>query len=179
MRASKGGTVMGLMHDFAFSGDSADEQDAIDILKGDHRAVAKLLEEFEKSGVRKTSIAKQICAALTTHAQIEEEIFYPAARAALKKDDEDLLDEADVEHATLKGLVGRIESMGSADDHYEAFVKVLGEYVKHHVREEETELFPRLRHSNMDMKALGAALALRKQELERHPGRVSKSQRDR
>lgn len=155
--------------------DSASEgPDAIELLKSDHQAVARLFDEFEKGGSRKTPIAKQICAALTVHAQIEEEIFYPAARAALRGEDEDLIDEADVEHATLKGLVGRIESTDSSDEHYDAFVKVLGEYVKHHVKEEENELFPKLQRSKMDLRAVGAALALRKPELERRPARTAK-----
>ena len=117
--------------------------DAISLLKADHKKVASLLEEFEKAaGQRKQSIADEICNELSVHAQVEEEIFYPAARAALGKDGEDLIDEADVEHATLKGLIGRIQQNGAADEHFEALVKVLGEYVKHHVKEEENENLP-------------------------------------
>jgi hemerythrin-like domain-containing protein len=166
---------MALLKRTANSENPVAEQDAIEVLKKDHRTVAKLLDEFEEATAeRKSSIANQICNALKVHAQVEEEIFYPAARAALEKDD-DLIDEADVEHATIKGLVGRIEDVGTPDDHYDALVKVLGEYVKHHVKEEEQELFPKLRRSKMDLDAVGAALALRKQELEKSPHKLSKS----
>jgi hemerythrin superfamily protein len=142
----------------------ATEVDAIALLKADHRNVSSLLEEFETAdGRNKSSIAQKICAELSVHAQIEEEIFYPAAREVL--DESDLIDEADVEHATLKGLVGRIESTASTDDHYDALVKVLGEYVKHHVKEEEGQIFPKVRSNGMDVNAVGAELARRKEEL--------------
>lgn len=138
--------------------------DALTLLKQDHREVSDLFEEFESaSGARKERIANQICEALTVHAQIEEEIFYPAAREVIE--DEDLVDEADVEHATVKGLVARIEQGGPSDEHYEAMVKVLGEYVKHHVKEEEQSLFPQLRGTALDLDALGEQLAARKGEL--------------
>ena len=141
--------------------------DAIGLLKADHEKVSSLLDDFEKAtGQRKQSIATQICNELSVHARIEEEIFYPAARAVLG-DDEDLIDEADVEHATIKGLVGRIQTNGAADEHFEALVKVLGEYVKHHVKEEEGEIFPKIRRSEMDLAATGADLARRKRELEK------------
>jgi hemerythrin superfamily protein len=142
---------------------------ALDLLKQDHDQVSDLLQEFEKgSGARQQTLARQICAALTVHAQIEEEIFYPAARGALSQEDQPLLDEADVEHATIKGLVGRIES-DRVGDHFDAFVKVLGEYVKHHVKEEEGELFPKVRSSDLDLDVIGAKLAERKRELMREP----------
>jgi hemerythrin superfamily protein len=138
--------------------------DALTLLKQDHREVSDLFEEFESaSGARKERIANQICEALTVHAQIEEEIFYPAARQVV--DEEDVVDEADVEHATIKGLVGRIEQVGSSDEHYDALVKVLGEYVKHHVKEEEQSLFPKLRGTELDLNVLGEQLAARKGEL--------------
>lgn len=146
-------------------GREASPPDAITLLKGDHRHVSDLLEEFEKAtSRRKESIAQEICTALSVHAQIEEEIFYPAARQVLSADDQDLIDEADVEHATVKGLVARIEA-GEVSDHYDAFVKVLGEYVKHHVKEEEQEIFPKLRQSGLDLNELGAQLAERKEAL--------------
>jgi hemerythrin superfamily protein len=142
-----------------------DAIDAVRLLKADHQKVSSLFEEFEKATEqRKESIAQQICNELSVHAQIEEEIFYPAARAVLG-DEDDLIDEADVEHATLKGLVGRIQQNGSSDEHFEALVKVLGEYVKHHVKEEEGEIFPKVRRSEMDLEATGAELARRKSEL--------------
>ena len=97
------------------------------------------------------------------HAQIEEEIFYPAAREALPSDD--LLDEAKVEHDSAKGLIAQIESSTPGDELFDAQVTVLGEYVKHHIKEEQNELFPKLRRARMDLKALGQALAERKDAL--------------
>jgi iron-sulfur cluster repair protein YtfE (RIC family) len=102
---------------------------------------------------------------LTVHAQIEEEIFYPAAREALGDEGEDLLNEAKVEHESLKKLIAKIEESGSDDELFEASVKVLGEYVEHHVKEEEGELFPKLRESEMDLAEVGEHLATRKKEL--------------
>ena len=106
-----------------------------------------------------------MCQALTVHAQIEEEIFYSTAREALGDEGKDLLDEAKVEHETLKDLIEQIEGSDSDDDLFDAHVKVLGEYVKHHVKEEEGELFPNLRKSEMDLVEVGAQLAARKKEL--------------
>jgi hemerythrin superfamily protein len=152
--------------------------DAIEFLKKDHRVVSQLLDRFEEADGRgKRSIAAQICHALEVHAQIEEEIFYPAARSALQKEEQDLIDEADVEHATVKGLVGRIQSVRPSDDHFEALVTVLGEYVKHHVNEEENELFPKLKTTEMNLEAVGSALALRKSELENKASKLSSSPR--
>jgi hemerythrin superfamily protein len=118
--------------------------DAIALLKADHKEVAEMLERFGTARSTKEKLAHQICQSLTIHAQIEEEIFYPAAREALGDDGEDLLDEAKVEHQSLKELIAKIEG-GNDDDLFEANVKVLGEYVKHHVKEEENELFPNVR----------------------------------
>jgi iron-sulfur cluster repair protein YtfE (RIC family) len=110
-------------------------------------------------------LARQICMELTVHAQIEEEIFYPAAREALGDEGEDLLNEAKVEHESLKELIAKIEGSGSDDELFDANVKVLGEYVKHHVKEEQNEIFPKCRKSDMDLKALGEELAERKKQL--------------
>jgi hemerythrin-like domain-containing protein len=113
------------------------------------------------------------------HAQIEEAIFYPAARNALPQEEgQDLLDEAAVEHQTLKDIIGRLEMAPTSDPLYDAGVKVLSEYVKHHVKEEENELFPKVRQVNLDLRAIGQQLAQRKQELESQEGRSS-SQEDR
>ena len=143
-------------------------QDAVALLKADHREVDGLLEQFEKArSDRKESIARRICSALSVHAQIEEELLYPAARRVLDPDDMDIVDEADVEHASIKQLVADVESASPSDALYDAKVKVIGEYVKHHVKEEERELFPKLRRSELDLKALGAQLAERKQVLMR------------
>ena len=141
-------------------------QDAIKLLKADHREVADLVEEFsEADRDDKARIAQQICSALTVHAQIEEEILYPEAREALDEEDRDLVNEADVEHATIKRLVAEVEESSPEDEHFDARVTVIGEYVKHHVKEEEKELFPKLRESELDLDELGARLAARKAEL--------------
>jgi hemerythrin superfamily protein len=140
-------------------------KDAIALLKADHKEVAEMLEKFETARSTKEKLAQQICMSLTVHAQIEEEIFYPAAREALGDEGEDLLNEAKVEHNSLKELIGQIEGSSPDDDLFEAHVKVLGEYVRHHVKEEEGELFPKLRKSNMDLVKIGEQLAARKKEL--------------
>jgi hemerythrin superfamily protein len=140
-------------------------KDAIALLKADHKEVAEMLEKFETARSTKEKLAQQICMSLTVHAQIEEEIFYPAAREALGDEGEDLLNEAKVEHNSLKELIGQIEGSSPDDDLFEARVKVLGEYVKHHVKEEEGQIFPKLRKSDMDLVEVGEQLAARKKEL--------------
>jgi hemerythrin superfamily protein len=139
---------------------------AVKLLKADHKEVAALFKKFETSDdPEKGEIAEQICQMLAVHAQIEEEIFYPAARAGLEEDDADLVDEATVEHASMKDLVSQIESADPADDLFDAKVKVLGEYVTHHVKEEEGELFPKVEKTDLDLEELGTELAERKAEL--------------
>jgi hemerythrin superfamily protein len=140
-------------------------RDAIELLKADHKEVAEMLKEFESADEGdKQDLAEKICKALTVHAQIEEEIFYPAAYDALGEEDSDLLDEAEVEHGSIKDLVEAIESHAD-DELFEAQVTVMGEWVKHHVKEEETEMFPKLQKTDMDMDSIGAELAERKAEL--------------
>ena len=141
-------------------------QNAFDVLEHDHRAVEEWLDEYdelERDNRRKADLAKKICLALKVHAQIEEEIFYPAARDATK--DDDLINEAIVEHGTVKHLISEIESMKVGEELYDARMRVLGELVKRHIREEEEELFPELQSTKMDLDALGKELAQRKQEL--------------
>ena len=142
-------------------------QDAIALLKADHRAVEELFEKFEKAGSdgRKESLAREICLELSVHAQIEEEIFYPACEG---KVDEDLLKESYVEHDGAKVLIAEITKGEPSDDFYEAKVKVLKEEIEHHVEEEEKRmegLFAQARKAGLDMDALGQQLAARKQEL--------------
>jgi hemerythrin superfamily protein len=146
---------------------STAESDALRLLKADHDEVATMFEEYEDSDDdgEKEELAQRICAALTVHTQIEEEIFYPAARDILEGDELELVNEADVEHATVKELVSQIEASDVTDDHFDATIKVLGEYVKHHVREEESELFPRLEARELDREMVGNALVARKAEL--------------
>lgn len=145
--------------------------DAIDLLIADHKEVKGLFKDYEKlvkadaESEEKQALALQICAMLTAHATVEEELFYPEARSVLG-DDEDLVDEADVEHASAKELIAQIEAASPDDDaHYDAKVKVLGEYIDHHVKEEEGEMFPKLRKSELDLDAIGEEIAARKAEL--------------
>lgn len=148
---------------------------AIDLLKNDHRTVEDLFKQYEdiKDGTddaAKEELVAQICDALTIHAQIEEQVFYPAARRVLQEQGQELLNEAAVEHQTQKDIVGRLEMAPTSDPLYDAGVQVLSEYVKHHVREEENELFPKVRATDLDLAALGRQLAKRKQELEAGEG---------
>ncbi|MCC6070000.1 hemerythrin domain-containing protein [Massilia sp. GCM10020059] len=144
-----------------------DKNDAIALLTEDHKKVKDLFEKFEKlsdrSKVNKKKIADQICLELTVHAQVEEEIFYPAVREPIK--DDDLMDEAVVEHASAKELIAQISEMDPGDDLYDAKVKVLSEQIEHHVEEEEGEMFPKVRKAKVDLVALGEQMAARKQEL--------------
>ena len=144
---------------------AAKPADAIRLLKEDHGEVKGWFKDYEKleDDADKQMLAKKICLALTVHAQIEEEIFYPAARTGI--DDTDLLDEAEVEHASAKQLIAELQAMKAGDRLFDAKVTVLGEYVSHHVEEEESEMFPKIRDSDLDLKALGAQLAERKAEL--------------
>lgn len=142
-------------------------RDAIALLKQDHRAVEALFEQFEDADeAQQDSIAERVCQLLTVHAQIEEEIFYPAAKEVFDEEEEcDRVFEAEVEHGSAKELIAKIEGMTSDDPTFKATVKVLSEYVKHHVREEENELFPAMRKTEADLKALGERLSERKYEL--------------
>jgi hemerythrin superfamily protein len=140
-------------------------KDAIALLKADHEAVSQMFAEYEKtrSGPKKTALVAEICTALSVHAQIEEELFYPAVEGALK--DKSLVPEATVEHAGVKDLIAQLEGVESDGEMYDAKVKVLSEYVKHHVKEEQDEMFPKVKSSSLDMVELGARMAARKDEL--------------
>jgi hemerythrin superfamily protein len=144
---------------------AASPVDAIALLESDHREVEGLFEQYEgaDSDAQKATLAAQICLALKVHAQIEEELFYPPARE--KTGDADLVDEAVVEHMGAKTLIAQIEAMKPGQPLYGAMVKVLSEQIRHHVEEEETELFPEVRETRIDLEALGAKLAARKAEL--------------
>jgi hemerythrin superfamily protein len=143
------------------------QQDAIALLKDDHRTVEKLFDQFEKArgDGRKQKLAEQVCMELSIHAKIEEEIFYPACDG---KVDEDLLKEAYVEHDGAKVLIAQIMAGGPDDEFYDAKVTVLQEQIEHHVEEEEKRmegLFSQAREAGLDMDALGLELAARKREL--------------
>jgi hemerythrin superfamily protein len=143
----------------------ATPKDAIALLRADHKAVDALFKDYESArrGSQKQALVKEICVQLTAHAQIEEEIFYPAVQKALR--DKELVPEARVEHATMKSLIAQIEDVAPDGELYEAKVMVLGEYVRHHVKEEQNELFPKVKETRLDLVALGEQLAARKREL--------------
>lgn len=140
-------------------------QDAVALLKSDHATVEELFDRFEKtkSDEKKQKLAQLICAELKIHTAIEEEIFYPAVLGAIR--DEDMIDEAEVEHASAKDLISQIEAGSPSQEKWDAKVTVLGEYIKHHVKEEHTEMFPKARKSKLDLKALGERMLARKEEL--------------
>lgn len=141
---------------------------AITLLKSDHRLVEELFEKFEKTGSkdRKLKLVKSICDELTVHAELEEKFFYPVVREALKKE-RDLLDEALVEHSSLKWLIAQLKAEGLDSDLFDAKVTVLKEYVQHHVKEEEKELFPKVKKSPLDLGELGTTLQDEKLKLQK------------
>ncbi len=148
------------------------EKDACDLLDQDHKEVKKMFKEYEglagskskTSMKRKQELATDICKALTVHATVEEEIFYPAVRAAIK--DQDLLNEAEVEHQGAKDLIAQIEASDPSDEKFDAKVTVLGEYIDHHVKEERNEMFPKARAARgLDLVAMRDQLEARKDEL--------------
>ena len=143
----------------------AKPQEATALLRADHKMVSGLFAAYEKARTasKKQQIVSEICNELSVHAQVEEEIFYPAVKAALK--DKELVPEATVEHATVKDLIAQVEGVLPDGEMFDAKVKVLSEYVKHHVKEEHEEMFPKARATKLDMVALGARLAERKAEL--------------
>lgn len=148
---------------------SRQDTDAVQLLSADHEEVRQLFDQYEElmdagaDADEKQELAERICTLLTVHADLEEELFYPAAREVL--DEQDLLDEAEVEHASARDLIEQIQQMDATEDLYDAKVSVLGEYVNHHVQEEENELFPLLQDAGLDMVSLGEELASRRQEL--------------
>jgi hemerythrin-like domain-containing protein len=147
--------------------ESPSAEDAAKLLTEDHRKVQKMFEEFKKLGdddtEEKEDLVRTACTELTIHAMIEEEIFYPALRGEIK--DSSLLDEANVEHTVAKQLIGELDEMTSDEELYDAKFTVLGEYVNHHIAEEEKELFPQAKRAKVDMQAIGQQLHKRKQEL--------------
>lgn len=146
---------------------STQPEDAIAMLVADHKKVKALFEQFEKlsdrSAASKKKVAAQICAELIIHAEIEERVFYPAVRKPIK--DGDLMDEALVEHASAKDLIAQIKEMDPGDDLYDAKVKVLSEQIEHHVKEEEGEMFPKVRKSGVDLAALAEQMTALRSEL--------------
>jgi hemerythrin superfamily protein len=142
-------------------------EDAIALLKADHDKVKKAFKEFEKMDHEDSAalqeLVEDVCDDLTVHTTVEEEIFYPAVRAAIE--DDDLMNEAQVEHNSARELIALLEGMDSTDPMYPATFKVLCEYVLHHAKEEEDEMFPAARKADLDLEALGEEISARKQEL--------------
>lgn len=142
--------------------------DAIDLLRADHARVIDLFDQFEQmkedaDDDEKDALVARICGELIVHTAIEEEIFYPEAREAVG--DDDLFDEATVEHASAKDLIAQLGEMEPGDELYDAKVKVLGKYVKHHVEEEQNKMFQKVQESEVNLEDLGQRLAARKMEL--------------
>jgi hypothetical protein len=140
---------------------------AVEILKEQHDKVKKAFKEFEKLDREDTEaqqhLVQTVCEDLKLHTTLEEELFYPAAREAI--DDEDIMNEAQVEHETAKMLIEQLENMGPDDPNFHATFTVLGEYVLHHVKEEEGEMFPAAKKSDLDLEELGARMRSRVEEL--------------
>ena len=147
----------------------ASATNAIRLLTSDHREVKALFQQYEElvdheaEDDEKQAMAQKICAMLTVHAQVEEEIFYPAAKECIRE--ADLVDEATVEHASAKDLIAQLEGSAPSEELFDAKVKVLSEYIDHHVKEEEGELFPQARRAKLNMEELGRQIAERKSEL--------------
>ncbi|MBE7369998.1 hemerythrin domain-containing protein [Ramlibacter pallidus] len=143
--------------------------DAIDLLDADHLAVHGLFQSYRElvrtgaPALQRRTLAEEICMELTIHAKLEEELFYPAVRAAL--DDDEVVDEAEDQHGSLRELVGQILATAPEDELYDAKVKVLAEYVERHVRQEREAVFNRVLASRMDLQALGRSISVRKEEL--------------
>ena len=149
---------------------AGEPSDAIELLLQDHRKVEELFKQFEKLAEDDEDAAALVietaCMELTVHDRIEMEIFYPAVREAADEEVEDLLDEAEVEHEGVRELIEKLEAMEVDDEKREARFTVLTEYVKHHVKEEETEMFPKVKKlKELDLAALGEEMAKRKAEL--------------
>jgi len=156
--------------------------DAIELLKDSHRGFARMFHEFiglratNPDGESKRALVERACAALTVHILIEEELFYPAVRAALR--DPVVCEEALVEHATAKALIQRLEELEPVEPFYDATFTVLAKYVQQHVKEEETNMFPEVKAAKLDLTALGRQMKRRKEELEDDDGPVESGPTD-
>ena len=140
-------------------------KDAIALLRADHKEVSDLFADYEKtsSNAKKKALVAKICSELSVHTQIEEEIFYPAITTALK--DKLLVPEATIEHGGIKDLIAQLEGAEPDGEMYDAKVKVLSEYVEHHVKEEQTGMFQKAKTTSLDLVELGARMAARKADL--------------
>lgn len=150
-----------------------DSQDAITLLEGDHREAEALFEKFEDikdkgSAQEKLELAKKVCGALLIHMEIEETIFYPQVRQ--KINDDDLMNESVVEHAGAKDLIKQLGELKADDPMFDAKMKVLSEQIQHHVEEEESEMFPKVRKANLNLDIIGAELLKGKNQMREQNG---------
>jgi hemerythrin superfamily protein len=139
---------------------------ALAVLRADHERVDELFARFDRlksNGPQKAHLVERICDGLEMHARVEEELFYPSVRPQIR--DDEMMDEAAVEHDSLKALIEQLRNMKPGDAKYDATVTVLHEYVKHHVKEEQDEMFPKVRQMDLDLVALGRAIKTRKRQL--------------
>lgn len=145
------------------------KQDVISLLEDDHQRVQQMFKEAENLGEEDTESLQEIvqtaCMELTVHAQVEEELVYPAFRDVLG-DEQDLILEAEVEHQSATDLIAQLEEMDPSDERYKPTFTVLGEYVSHHVKEEEKEIFPKVKKTDLDLDGLGQQVMARKAELQ-------------
>lgn len=160
---------------------SADRTRVLDELKADHQRVKKAYKEFQKldveqDGERCEEIVRQVCAELSVHAALEEELLYPAAHGQIA--DEDLVDEAEVEHESVHTLVDQLKAMSVGDEKFAARFTVLCEYVNHHVKEEENEMFPQLEKAKLDWTSIATAMDSRRQELMAQEGLLEEAEVD-
>lgn len=152
------------------AGTEPGSRDALALLEADHRAVEQLFTAFEKAAdddvAAKAALAQRACEELSIHTMLEEELLYPASQQALPDSDKTNVDEAYIEHYLVKTLIAKFETLKPGDKGFDAAFKVMSEMVKHHVEEEEKELFPELRASKCDLRALGEKMAKRKADLQ-------------
>jgi hemerythrin superfamily protein len=150
--------------------------DILQILHSDHQMVAELFFQFSQSedDAEQERIVSEIITQLLVHAQVEEELVYPAVRDG-DESAEDMMDEADTEHHVVKFLMAELSEMSAGDDHYKSKVTVLKELVNHHVQEEEKEIFDKLEQSGIDLNELGEAVVKRKEELKEDPALLAKT----
>lgn len=136
------------------------------MLRADHKKVSQLFAQYEQARAQehKRALVDEICSELLVHTQLEEEIFYPAVKAALQ--DHDLIPEGIVEHASIKQLIEQVRGVEPDGEMFDAKVKVMAEFVEHHVKEEQTQMFPKARESGLDLRDLGRRMAQRKQQLQ-------------
>jgi hemerythrin superfamily protein len=159
--------------------DTAKQHDVLSILSEDHRRVQELFKQFEKMRTHKNGedkmkeLVTQICVELTVHSKVEEEVFYPVAREVIK--DQEITDEAYVEHAGAKELIQQLQSMKPGDEYYDAKVIVLEEYINHHIKEEEEKIFPAMKKAKVDLDEIGEQIIQRKEELKADAGEISMS----